>query len=622
MSAFFISINRDGAPFEPAFAHNMMKAIEHYGGDDRQLILQDNFAIGYQSFWTVPEEQGERQPLFDEESQTWLVFYGRIDNRRDLVNQLSLSLAESLSDAAILHQYLIQFGETRLAQVIGPFVFVLFHPASSHVLCARDGMGGRNLAYKIDKSQIHIASNEMALVGHPSIKYEFNRERMGRVIAQMMQDKVAAVIRGLDILEPGNLLDISSDELSNRVFWRCDGSSRISLENDQAYANEFRRLLDQAVRRRSRSIGAIGTMLSGGMDSVPISILLAKQLADSDHKLTALSWVYNRYPDADERNYSMPVCDDFGIDQVCIDCDDVWPRFDESTYVQPLSPFSTPYSEYQQALMAECRSRNIRTLMTGIHGDLLYGHTNSILIELLKAWRWRDFFNELKQYWSSPENRSYVVKHLFIAQLPGMKSLLNWRRSKQPLCAEFLQDDINSSLKNQTPELFSESLNSMRPNTYRNVFSGFAGDDQAAGRHMEAKFQLERRYPFRDRDLCEFLMAVPSDQLYFNRIPRPIVRNAFKSEFRSELSSRVEKTNFTSAISDGIESDQNWRVWFNSSNAKWSEYVKQCYFDDQNAKNSDIAVVQWRCGYYDYWKSVCYNRIAKELGLIEDNEKK
>jgi hypothetical protein len=39
MSAFFISINRDGSPFDPAIAQNMMKAIDHYGIDDRHLVI-------------------------------------------------------------------------------------------------------------------------------------------------------------------------------------------------------------------------------------------------------------------------------------------------------------------------------------------------------------------------------------------------------------------------------------------------------------------------------------------------------------------------------------------------------------------------------------------------------
>lgn len=73
--------------------------------------------------------------------------------------------------------------------------------------------------------------------------------------------------------------------------------------------------------------------MSGGMDSVPISILLAQHLATKGENLTPLSSVYNRFPEADEREYSTPVCEGFGIEQVCIDCDNVWTQFDQTTTV-------------------------------------------------------------------------------------------------------------------------------------------------------------------------------------------------------------------------------------------------------------------------------------------------
>ncbi|MFT5572331.1 MAG: hypothetical protein ACI9FR_001254 [Cryomorphaceae bacterium] len=207
--------------------------------------------------------------------------------------------------------------------------------------------------------------------------------------------------------------------------------------------------------------------------------------------------------------------------------------------------------------MAQAQDRGIKTLMTGIYGDLLYGHTSSIFVELLKAGRWKDCIAEVKRFWQRPENHSHKIKHYFIAQIPGARRLINWRRNKAQLNSEFLHDDINALLHNQTPYLFLESLSARRPEAYLNVFSGFVGEDQALGRHMESKFELERRYPFRDRDLCEFLTAIPCHQLYFNHTPRPVVRNAFINDFRPELFALKAKTSFITTIIGGIRNDPN-----------------------------------------------------------------
>lgn len=618
----------------------MMKAIDHFGCNARQLIVQDNVALGYQSFWTVPEEQGEQQPLFDQVSQTWLMFYGRIDNRQELLLELDLThQRDNMSDAEILQAYFLGFGEGRLGRVVGPFVFVLFNQNSGEVIAARDAMGGRHLVFRLTKQHIHIATYELALVAHSSIDYRFNEERLGRLVANMMEDQLSSTIMGLTPLNPGELLCVNSSTDKTPAptrFYRHDASRRIRLANDREYADEFRRLLDQAVKRRMRSVGPLGSMLSGGFDSVPISILMAEALkgvgalnsveasggAEAPQKMTALSWVHDRYPEADEREYSGDVCQRFDIEQVCINCDDIWPTLDPSddvdTHVDPVLPFSIPFTEYHQAAFREAQQRGIKTVMTGIHGDLLYGHSESVFAELLVSGRWRKLIAELKRYWQKAPSRLQVVKHFVIKQIPGVQRLIEWRRLNRPVQSECLQESVMQQVLSRPHPLFKDSLKSLRPQQYRVVFDGFAGDDMAMGRYMEAKYQLERRYPFRDRDLCEFMSGVPSDQLHFNFTPRPIVRNAFRAELSEHMLARRAKTEFGSVISDGIKRDQSWRPWFYAADASWPQIVKQGYFKQPHAADQHIDLVKWRCAYYDYWKSVCYTRISKELGINDD----
>lgn len=84
MSAFFLAINRDKSEFDQTTADKMMLAIEDFGHDSHQLQVRGHVAMGYQSLWTVPEEQGERQPIVDKDTGVWCLFHGRIDNRAEL----------------------------------------------------------------------------------------------------------------------------------------------------------------------------------------------------------------------------------------------------------------------------------------------------------------------------------------------------------------------------------------------------------------------------------------------------------------------------------------------------------------------------------------------------------
>jgi len=125
MSAFFLSVNRDQTPFDATVADQMMRSIDRFGHDTKRLIVKDNYAIAYQSLWTVPEEQGETQPLLTKQNNCWTCFYGRIDNRDELAALLKNTIDSNASDAQLFCDYFEQFGAKGLKAIIGPFAFGL-----------------------------------------------------------------------------------------------------------------------------------------------------------------------------------------------------------------------------------------------------------------------------------------------------------------------------------------------------------------------------------------------------------------------------------------------------------------------------------------------------------------
>ena len=126
MSAFFLAINRNQQPFEKTIANAMLAGLDRFGPDGKELVVEDNFAIGYQCLWTVPEEYGEQQPLYDAEQNLWLVFYGRIDNRAQLYVLLSNVDAHTMSDARLMMAVYQELGEQGIHRIIGPFVFAFY----------------------------------------------------------------------------------------------------------------------------------------------------------------------------------------------------------------------------------------------------------------------------------------------------------------------------------------------------------------------------------------------------------------------------------------------------------------------------------------------------------------
>ena len=194
---------------------------------------------------------------------------------------------------------------------------------------------------------------------------------------------------------------------------------------------------------------------------------------------------------------------------------------------------------------------------------------------------------------------------------------MTWRSRRNNAADDILQPHIVKQLlasEYREDFLAKESRNAVRPQQWQVILGASAGNDAAIGRFLEAKYAIERRYPFRDRDLCEFMLAIPSRQLELNRAKRPIVKRAFLAEFPEQMAKRNIKAYFAEVILNGLRNDSQNRTWGNTVSREWSYYVKECYFDSKGEKNHLLEVVKWRCGYYDYWKSVCYYPTVKKLG--------
>jgi len=612
MSAFFLAINRDGSDFDPDLAACMFSQLDCFGIDGQKLIVKDDFAIGYQYFWTVPEEIGECQPLLDEHNGVYLALHGRVDNRVDLLHMLGLQKDAGLSDAMLLLKLYIKLGEGFLEQVTGPFALLVYKPSNNQLIVARDSMGGRHLNYCITDQHVLISTYEMALVAHPSVGYEINESKFVRWLSHIMEPKPSSFIIGLEVLLPGQIMLLDSQAIELRTFYLPNPKNRIVLASDQEYAQQFKYLLRQAVSRRLRSLKPVGTMLSGGMDSVPISILAAQLLADNAQALQAFSWVFDDHPECDERNYSAAVCEDFGIQPHWINCDAVWPQFDQNTHADPSLPFGSEYSEYNQQLLKTAHQQGVGVMLSGIGGDMLYSGTDSILIELLRARRMRDFYAEAMRLFRASNSKVKFVRSLLLG--PLLRKFLAKRRRVRFQMPDYLTLQAQQKAFPKKGWLDDMSESSLRPLQYRNVLDGFEGDDAHYGRPMEVKFHIEKRFPFRDRDLVEFMLAIPVDQLYFNRVTRPIVKRAFQGEFRQELIVRQNKTDFTPAIQAGIGRDKRYSGWLNSKDAGWGQIVKQDYILSAEHVDRDANRLRWQLAYHEFWKVVCYNFYVGKLG--------
>src|SRR5438067_1784577 len=113
--------------------------LKHRGPDGCGLWIEGPVALACQLFRIAPESSAEIQPAVHS-SGAVIVFDGRIDNREELLGDLTGAPA-GIADAALaLHAY-AAWGEGFAEHLNGDFALGLFDPAHQRLLLARDAIG-------------------------------------------------------------------------------------------------------------------------------------------------------------------------------------------------------------------------------------------------------------------------------------------------------------------------------------------------------------------------------------------------------------------------------------------------------------------------------------------------
>src|SRR5207249_4738283 len=73
---------------------------------------------------------------------------------------------------------------------------------------------------------------------------------------------------------------------------------------------------------------------------------------------------------------------------------------------------------------------------------------------------------------------------------------------------------------------------------------------------IAAMHGLEMSFPFLDRDLIAFLMAIPGEMESWHGVPKGILREALKGVVPEVITSRVSKADFTDRVNAGLAQDR------------------------------------------------------------------
>lgn len=544
----------------------MHERIAHRGPDGDETWCDGTVGLGHQQLCSTPEAAHDDQPYRDDAA----VVAGdiRLDNRSDLLDALDVaSGGEPVPDSRLVLAAYRRWGEACPDHLVGSFAFALWDSAAGRLFCARDCFGVKPLYYHSGPDTFAVGSEPKALLALPEVDRTPDERKIGDLLTGTFEDKERTYYRDIDRLPPAHAISVRGDDSRRWRYWDLDPTDSLTLGSDAAYERRFRELFEQAVRCRLRTDGPVGTALSGGLDSSSIAVV-ARDLLSSTDPLFAFSNVYDDAPTSDEREFIERVTERGGIDSEYVFMDDVGMLDDREPmgrhYDRP--PHDTMHHAIWER-MKRADEAGANVVLEGALGDSATGYGLGLIPELLRTGRWRRLAGEIRaisDLGGAPRHRVFL--HHAVAPLVPPVVRRTYRRVRgEPVLAERKNPTLRPEFVDRvgldeklrarysTGSVLRETARrrQCRSLTFGTITASLETTDLVA-----AAFGVEPRYPFTDRRLVEFSLAMPPTQQLSEGWTRSIIRRSLADLLPEEIRTRVWKTDMSQGFWNSLAREE------------------------------------------------------------------
>lgn len=259
--------------------HRMADAQAHRGPDDDGFFIDGDVAFGHRRLAVISPETGH-QPIFNEEGTVVAILNGEIYNYLELRKILEQKghQFKTQSDTEVLVHLYEESGEQFVPQLDGLFAFAIYDSRNRRLLLARDRLGQKPLFYSIYHDTLLFASELSGLLAHPAMDKELDMRALSDYLSLLYVPEPQTIYHHAKRLPPGCAMTFSMDNPQPAIhpYWRLDFSHKNLEISFQEAAQEVRRLVENAVRKRMVADVPLGVFLSGGLDSAIVAAVTAR----------------------------------------------------------------------------------------------------------------------------------------------------------------------------------------------------------------------------------------------------------------------------------------------------------------------------------------------------------
>ena len=549
MSVQFGRWNFEDQPPAPEYIEKVSAALAPYGPDSNESYSKGGLSILYRAFHTTKESRREEQPHISC-SGAVITWDGRLDNRAELVNELRHSLTVNSTDVDIVAASYEEWGPNCLGKMIGDWALSIWDPRERSVLLAKDPIGTRHLYYSFHTNHVTWSTILDPLVRLASKTFALNEEYIAGWFSMFPAVHLTPCV-GIHSVPPSSSVLLRPGKHAVSKYWDFDPKNKIRYRTEAEYEEHFRVVFAKGVQRNLRSDTPVLGELSGGRDSSSIvcmaDTIVARGTADTP-RLDTISYFDDAEPNWNERPYFTKVEEKRGRIGWHVNVGSQRPEdipAPEPPLESVLGRF-VPTPGYDGRTSPHLRmciaSQGNRVVLSGIGGDEVMGGVPTPAPELenlLARAQFGALAHQLK-VWALEKRKPWF--HLFWEAAcrffpPTLVGVPKYMRPAPWLQPSFVKRHwaaltgypSRTKLFGPLPS-FQENLNTLD-----------ALRRQLARTALPFEPPFEKRYPYLDRDLLEFMFAIPREQLVRSTQRRSLMRRALVGIVPDEVLNRKTK---------------------------------------------------------------------------------
>jgi asparagine synthase (glutamine-hydrolysing) len=542
MSVMFGHWKREGKPVDEDRLREIEALLAPYAPDSCSRYCDGEMQLVYRGFHATRESQNEKQPVLALDGSV-IVWDGRLDNRRELAQEIGAGLPSDCADVDLISAAYQRFGLECFGRLIGDWAVSIWDPKSRTLLLAKDPIGIRPLYFAAGPDEVMWSSVIEMLLKFAPTCLQLSESYIAGCLSWFPTAELTPY-ENIAAVPPSSLVRLYRGSCFTSKYWDFNPARRIRYADDREYEEHFRSVLEKSVLRRLRSRKPVLAELSGGVDSSSIVCVADRLIAEGlppAPRLDTVSYYDDTEPNWNERPYFTKIEELRKRTGVHINCN--------SAGDENLFPFGTdrlagtpaglgrPASAISEAM----RTQDNAVLLSGIGGDEVLGGVPTPVPELADLFarlRWSALFGQM-QAWALAKRIPllHVAGETIRSFLPPSLGMPNDLKAPAWIASSFAR----RHRKTLTGFYTRTNLFGALPSFQETVKTIDGLRRQIACTPLPSEPAYEKRYPYLDRDLLEFVLAIPRGQLVRPGQRRWLMRRALTGIVPDEILFRKRK---------------------------------------------------------------------------------